>query len=595
MRTTTWFAAGGVLAIALFGRPVVAADPPQDFQAKATQAIQSFQPFWRPPERELRAVRVVIYPAGGGAKTDDARRRDDLCLWTASHLYHLVRNAGGYPVLPRPDDRPASQPFEDTPAYRAGRQLAVQIVTAPGSDAKVSFASASEASRRLAQGLTGSGFKLKDSAARNASPSPAVTVYLPESTDPRQAMIGGIPAHRAWAEQIYHGLAAFIASSRAGADSSAGDDDEADPPVVPFYPRHAPSTPVRRTRAAIWPEGNLPASKAKWFCDLYVKQAFSDRTNVYFAPVVSVEGSTVVVGGATSHTALLRTLETALRAAGATDVRSEMQLLPEQGRLVAEQWFGACVAPMAITFGAPAEGGPLHTQLLYGEPVFVLDRQDGFYLVQGGGDGYVGWVRENCITTMSREQFKTYCQRPVAVLIKDVAIASGRIVRGSRLRLAAAQDGSLRLVLPDGKDVGIDASGVRQIDDSAMCTARADAALDLLNVPYLFAGRSSVGLDCSGLVGTMSDQYGCVLPRDAAQQFVTGALVATRWFPEGMRPGDRIYFLNETGKIFHTGLSLGGNHFVHSSPPGVQINSFKEGDRLYREHWDAHFLGARRP
>jgi len=101
---------------------------------------------------------------------------------------------------------------------------------------------------------------------------------------------------------------------------------------------------------------------------------------------------------------------------------------------------------------------------------------------------------------------------------------------------------------------------------------RAKTGLALLETPYVFAGRASIGLDCSGLVGTVCDEHGFVLPRDAAQQFVTGRLVATRWYRDALGAGDRIYFINSTGKIFHTGLALGDEHFVHSAPLAVQIS-----------------------
>ncbi|HOA74335.1 MAG TPA: NlpC/P60 family protein [Phycisphaerae bacterium] len=588
-RATRTGLVGGLALILITGSTGKAADAALDPQI--AKAIESFQPFWMPGTDELKGWRVVIHAEGGAATDPDARAQDDLCLWTASHLYHLVRDAGGYPSLPRPDDRPARQSFDPTQSAPR-RCIFVRIVTSPGPDVMVAPATDGEASRRLAAAVARVGFKLDKSLPVVTSTQPAVTVMLAK-VDPRLAKIGQIPAHRAWAENIYRGLAAYV-SERPQELSNSDESIESDPPVVPFYPRHAPSTPVRRAVAAIWPEGDLPPAKAKWFCDLYARNAFSDRTNVYFEPVITVEGQTVVVGGATNHPVLQKTLETMLRQAGLKDVRSEMRLLPEEGRLERDGWFGVCVAPMALDFGRPAEGGPLQSQLLYGEPVFLLDRQDGFYLVQGG-DGYVGWVREDCIVPMTRAAFRAYLDKPVAILMRDVAIDTGRIVRGARLRVDGVEGETLRVVLPDGKSANISTRDARLVDDAPVRLARAKAALDLLHVPYLFAGRSSVGLDCSGLVGTICDAYGTVLPRDAAQQFVTGGLVATRWFPEGMQPGDRIYFINETGKIFHTGLSLGGSYFVHSSPPGVQISSFEKGHRLYREHWDVHFLGARRP
>lgn len=567
------------------------ADSLEGFDPQIAEAISSFQPFWTPPDNELKGIRVIIDAAGGNSSTADARNRDDLCLWTASHLYHLVRIADGFPASKRPDDRPATQPF-DAESSGAGRTYAVRISVGKSRNPAVAPASDDERAKQLAQAMAQSGFVLEKENESSGATGTAIFVYLPE-VNAREARINGIPAHRAWAEQIYRGLAAYAARQSPVAASAETDAAANEPPVVPFYPKSPPTTALRRSSSVIWNEGPLPPARAKWFCDLYIKQTFSDRTNVAFYPDVKTEGDTVLIGGTTNHTALLHTLETALRSAGVKNVRSEMRLLPEEGRLDPDRWFGTCVAPMSLAFGKPADNGSLQTQLLYGEPVYLLDKQDGFYLVQGG-DGYCGWVREAGIRPLSREEFREYTNLTPAVLTEDVATETGRIVRGARVRAVARENGNLRIALPDGKQLSIPAQSARLIDDAETCKARAKSALDLLHVPYLFAGRSSVGLDCSGLVGSICDQYGCVLPRDAAQQFVTGSLVATRWYPEGLRAGDRIYFINETGKIFHTGLSLGGSYFVHSSPPGVQISSLNDGDRLYREHWDIHFLGARR-
>ena len=85
------------------------------------------------------------------------------------------------------------------------------------------------------------------------------------------------------------------------------------------------------------------------------------------------------------------------------------------------------------------------------------------------------------------------------------------------------------------------------------------------------------------------------LDDDAAQQFLSGKLVASRWYRDGIRPGDRLYFIETSGKIFHTGVAISQTHFVHCSAPEVQISSLKKGDRLYREQWDNTFLAAKRP
>jgi cell wall-associated NlpC family hydrolase len=93
----------------------------------------------------------------------------------------------------------------------------------------------------------------------------------------------------------------------------------------------------------------------------------------------------------------------------------------------------------------------------------------------------------------------------------------------------------------------------------------------------------------------MCERRGVTLARDAGQQFVSGQLVATHWYRDDILPGDRLYFINETGKVYHSGIAISPTHFVHSCPPAVQISSLRRGDRLYSEDWDRDFFAAKRP
>src|SRR5690606_6087607 len=81
-----------------------AEEPGLSFQETIDRAIREYQPAWRPPERELRGLVVVIDPARSGAASD--RRIDEMALMAGEHLYHLVRQSGGVPVLTHADDQP---------------------------------------------------------------------------------------------------------------------------------------------------------------------------------------------------------------------------------------------------------------------------------------------------------------------------------------------------------------------------------------------------------------------------------------------------------------------------------------------------------
>jgi len=205
---------------------------------------------------------------------------------------------------------------------------------------------------------------------------------------------------------------------------------------------------------------------------------------------------------------------------------------------------------------------------------------------------------------MARDQFAAYNAGELCVLLGDVSHEGMVLRRGTRLP-AAEMTGegtkqTVNLLLPDGgkltltqpSDKGI---SVRSVENARAAEARLTGALALLYTPYVYGARSPIGLDCSGMVAYLSELTGQAPARDAAQQALSGRLVATRWYREGIRAGDLLYFIDEGGKIFHTGVALNATHFIHASPPEVQISSLRPGERLYNPHWDHTFFIAKRP
>jgi hypothetical protein len=82
-----------------------------------------------------------------------------------------------------------------------------------------------------------------------------------------------------------------------------------------------------------------------------------------------------------------------------------------------------------------------------------------------------------------------------------------------------------------------------------------------LNVPYYWGGRSSCGIDCSGLLQQVFRACGNSLPRDAKDQALTGKKIK---FDE-IKAGDIAFFSNSDGNIVHTGICTGENEIIHAS------------------------------
>ena len=115
-----------------------------------------------------------------------------------------------------------------------------------------------------------------------------------------------------------------------------------------------------------------------------------------------------------------------------------------------------------------------------------------------------------------------------------------------------------------------------------------EIAKSYLGVPYVWAGTSPSGFDCSGLVQYVYKQMGVSLNRVAADQTAHGTPVSR----ENLKPGDIVFFHNTSrySRINHVGIYVGDGQFIHAPQTGdvVKISPLNTG------YYNTTFVTARR-
>ena len=89
-----------------------------------------------------------------------------------------------------------------------------------------------------------------------------------------------------------------------------------------------------------------------------------------------------------------------------------------------------------------------------------------------------------------------------------------------------------------------------------------DSALNYVDTPYLWGGRTPFGIDCSGFTQIVYKLNGIKIPRDASQQVELGKTIS---FVDKANPGDLAFFDDDEGNIIHVGIILNDKKIIHAS------------------------------
>lgn len=228
----------------------------------------------------------------------------------------------------------------------------------------------------------------------------------------------------------------------------------------------------------------------------------------------------------------------------------------------------------------PDEGAEQLTQLLFAELCDILEEANRWIRIRSHLDGQEGWVDFKMLTPLTDQEWKHVAELDMTAVVKfPMAYAlslnnSQTIPLTAGTHLPGYHDGKFSIL---GAEFCVDPEMVAATPLEMTPENVTQIARFFLNIPYLWAGKNAMGLDCSGFTQVFHSIFGHSLLRNAREQITQGNEVSCL---ADAKVGDLVFFdhndmqmdehtdaNNSRGDttITHVGMLLDKGRVIHCS------------------------------
>lgn len=229
----------------------------------------------------------------------------------------------------------------------------------------------------------------------------------------------------------------------------------------------------------------------------------------------------------------------------------------------------------------------LDSEASFGETLTLFDESEGWAWVQLARDGYVGYLPSEGLTSaVTTPTHRVAALRTYVYASPDIKTPPLALLSLNALLSGAGEEGRF-LALQSGGFVI--AEHVRKLDEPSRDFV--DVALGFRGTPYLWGGRTSLGVDCSGLVQLASEAAGLSCPRDADMQANEVGRQLDWQGPDALARGDLVFWDG------HVGIMTGAHDLVHASAYQMMVveEPLAEARARIASSKGGEITGVRRP
>jgi cell wall-associated NlpC family hydrolase len=242
-----------------------------------------------------------------------------------------------------------------------------------------------------------------------------------------------------------------------------------------------------------------------------------------------------------------------------TPARADLAAKHLEGRVKAARYAEGhvyeVIEPQAPLRREPRSDAPLETEALKGERVTIYDSNgEGWAWGQLAADGYVGWLPDNALAPpRAAPTHKVTALRTLAFPGPSIKLPPlEALPLGARLVIARIED---RMAVTQS-GAYVPAAHLAPLGENASDFVA--VAERFLGTPYLWGGKTALGLDCSGLVQVALTACGVLCPRDSdMQEEALGTAVSAD--PSTLKRGDLIFWKG------HVAIVRGRDSLLHAN------------------------------